>query len=381
MQIPSARTRPIALAEVIVACYLSMFLLGLASNIYGPALVYLAAETHESPATLGLLVVFQWVGFLSSALATNRFARRFEVRRSMVLATALVGLGVLGLIGLPVPLNLASALVIGLGAGMTEILLNRLVELLAAGAPAAELNRIHAMWGLGAVMMPLAVVGAVWLGLGWRGAGLVAVGVAILTAGLIVRWREFTVPHGAGVDLKGLAWRSILLLILMFIIYVGAEVAVGTWATTFFAKLGQGPFLGAIATSFFFVTFTIGRLTLAAVPERVGYARSIRGAMLLAAGALALTLYTPLAVVGFALTGIAMSIVFPTLFAWAARRHPEIRPQIASVVLAATAAGGILLPYAFGWGVELWGAWTLPPMLIAASLTVSLLTLFEPNAN
>ncbi len=379
MELTSAPTRSIKLSEVIVGGYLGMFLIGLSSNIYGPALVYLSAETRLSPATLGLVVVFQWIGFLSSTFTANRMARRFEMRRTLALAAAFVGIGTVGLIGLPLPINLASACIIGLGCGTIEILLNRLFDFLSPDTPAADLNRLHGMWGVGALAMPLVIAGAVSIGLNWRVAGVLVFGVAMLTTCFMLRWQEFAVPHGTGIQLRGLAWRSILLFVLMFVIYVGVEVSTSTWATTYFAKLGEGPVIGLFATSFFFALFAFGRLTLAAIPERLGYARTVRLAMLLGALAIALVLYEPLALIGFALTGIAFSLVFPTMIAWAMGRHPDIRPQIASVALASTGVGGLLFPYTLGWGVELLGAWALPSMLIVSSLATSFLALFEPD--
>jgi len=341
LSLAAQRTR---LAQVLPAGMQCMALLGAATTLYGPSLIYLSEETGRTPASLGALFVFHWFGFFASTFAANRVARRFEMRRSVLIGVALLGAGVLGLIALPYPLNVASALLVGLGAGMLEVVLNRLIELLAGDEPAAALTKLHSTWGVGAVVIPLVVAGGVWLGWGWRVAGGVVLAGALLTAALAFRWPEFEVDHGADVQWSGFPWRSTALFVALFLIYVGLETAVGGWATTFFSKIGKGAILGAFATSFFFLTLSIARMTLAAATDRLGFARAVRTGTGLGALALMLTFFPSLALIGFGLAGIAFSIVFPTMLAWAARRHPGLRAQMASVSIAAAGLGGVVLP-------------------------------------
>lgn len=137
-----------------------------------------------------------------------------------------------------------------------------------AGAqPAAALTCLHSTWG----------VGAVAAGLGWRAAG----GLVMLTAGaaslLILRWGLIHLEPGAPVAWHGLPWRALALPLAMFVVYVGTETALGGWATTFFVGLGQGPVVGALAMAFFFLTFTVGRLSLAAFTDWLGVAHGAIG--------------------------------------------------------------------------------------------------------
>jgi MFS family permease len=362
------------LAQVLPAGMQCMALLGASTTLYGPSLIYLSAETGRTPASLGVLFAFHWFGFFAATFIANRIARRLEMRRSALFGIALLGAGVLGLIALPYALNIASALLVGLGAGMLEIVLNRLIESLAGTEPAAALTKLHSTWGIGAAVIPLVVAGVVWLGWNWRVAGWVVLAGAVLSAALAFRWPEFKVDHGAEVQWGGFPWRSVALFVALILIYVGLETAVGGWATTFFAKMGQGAYLGLFATSFFFLTFSIGRITLASSTDRLGFARAVRMGTGFGALALTLTFIPSYALLGFGLVGIAFSIVFPTLLAWAARRHPGLRAQMASVSIAAAGLGGVILPYFIGQGVEAFGAWSLTPMLIATALVVFGLT-------
>jgi DHA1 family purine base/nucleoside efflux pump-like MFS transporter len=365
----------LALSDVMPAGLLNMFTLGASSTFYGPSLVYIAQETQQPIANLGALFVFHWAGFFASAFTANRIAKKFEMRRGAMLGVLMIAAGVLGLITLPFPFNLAMAFLVGLGNGTCEVLFNRLVELLAGDKPAEALTKLHSTWGVGAIAIPLVVAGVVILGWNWRIAGIFVIASALLDLVLIARWSEFQVHHGDEVHWRTLPWKSISLFIALFAVYAGVETAVGAWATTFFAQLGQGAILGSIATSVFFLTFSFGRLLFASATDRMGFGRTVRIGTLAGAALLLLTFIPSLAIVGFALTGIAFSIVFPTLLAWAPRRHPEIRAQMMSISLAATGLGGIVLPFIIGVTVGAIGAWTLTPVLVGTAALVAVLSL------
>ena len=375
MQEARVPARPVRLADVILACNLGMFLLGTASTLYGPILVYLAAESHQSLARLGSIFILHWAGFFASTVSANRLARRLEMRWAMIVDALLVGVGMLGLAGLPFPYNLGAALVVGFGAGMLEILLNRLVEILAENEPAAALSRLHAAWGMGAITIPLVVVAVAQAGLGWRAAGVVVALLAALFIAAALRWPEFAVDHGDASSRPGFPWQRAAIFALIFVVYVGLESAVAGWAATFFARLGEGPVIGALATSLFFLTFSIGRLFFASGIERLGYTRSVQLATGLGGVALLLTWVPGVELLGFALAGLAYSIVFPTLIVWAARRHPEWRAQLTGLAIASGGVGGLLIPYVIGLGVDAFGARTLSPMLVITSAIVFGLTL------
>lgn len=375
----SAADRPLSvrLSDVMPAGMMAMTFLGASSTLFGPSLVFIAAETGASLANLGILFLLGSLGFFSSTALVNRLARRFEMRRTVLLGIFLIALGLIVFISFPFPSNLLGALLIGYGGGTLEVLFNRLVELLAADSPAAALTRLHATWGLGAVLIPLIVAGVVWAGLNWRAAGLVLLAYSLLVAVIIWRWRDFAVPHGGDVHWRVLPWRSILFFVAMFAIYAGVESALGGWATAFFAGMGQGAIMGAIATSAFFLTFTIGRLVLAPLTDRLGFARTVRLGTALGAAALGLTFFPSLAFFGFALAGVALSTVFPTMLAWSARLHPGLRAQMASVSIASAGVGLIIIPYTVGLGVSALGLWSLTPILITGILIVCALSFFE----
>ncbi len=369
--------RPVRLSQVMLAGMLCMSLLGAATTYYGPTLIYVAEESRQSLATVGTVLALHGLGFFFSTLTANRLARRFEMRRGTIIGCVMVATGVLGYMLLPFPVNILSAFLVGFGAGTLEVLLNRLVELLAGDEPGAALTRLHSTWGVGAVAIPLVVALVIQLGLNWRWAGVLLLMYLVLCVMLVWRWPEFKVDHGPEVKWRTVPWRSILIFVAMFFVYTGVETAVGGWATTFFAKLGEGVLLGALATSFFFLMLTIGRLLFGSRVDRLGFARTVRWSNTLGALALLLTFIPSLALIGFGLAGLAFSVVFPTMLAWAARQHPELRAQMTSISIASAGLSSLFVPTLVGLTVASIGAWSLTPILFATALAVVGLTYLE----
>ncbi len=373
----SAPTGTLQLPQALRAGQLCMTMMGAAATYFGPTLLYIAAEARQPVATVGVIFGMYGLGFFLSTLFANRLARRFEMRRSVLIGGAILGAGTLLYMLAPFPANIASALLMGFGSGTMEVIFNRLVELLAVDQPAAALTRLHATWGIGAVAMPLAVVAVAQLGLNWRVAGGLLLVWVLFNTSVIFRWPEFAVDHGPDVDWGAVPWRSIGLFGLMVVIYAGVENSAGGWATTFFARLGLGQFTGALATSFFYLMLSIGRLVFASGVERMNYARVVQLANGLAAAALMLTFFPALALVGFGLAGLGFSVVFSTLLAWATRRHPALRAQMTSLSIAAAGLGSMVVPPVIGVAVAGIGAWSLTPMLVVTALAVTGLAFIE----
>ena len=109
----------------------------------------------------------------------------------------------------------------------------------------------------------------------------------------------------------------------------------------------------------------------------VGLARAVRLSDGLGAAALLLTFFPSLALIGFGLAGLAFSVGFPTTLAWAAREHPDLRAQMASISIASAGLSSLFVPSIIGVAVATIGVWTLTPILIVTALAVVGLTYLE----
>jgi MFS transporter, FHS family, glucose/mannose:H+ symporter len=150
--------------------------------------------------------------------------------------------------------------------------------------------------------------------------------------------------------------------VVAFVLYVGAEVSVGGWMPTHLERIGHGSAAAASLTSGFWCALAIGRLLVAPVAIRAPARRIVLAASSAAVLTLLLALVTPLAPVGYLLTGLAFAPVFPTGIVWLAQLHPG-NPRSISWLLVAALVGGVLFPPVVGAVIERFGATRSPAVL------------------
>lgn len=198
------------------------------------------------------------------------------------------------------------------------------------------MNRLHAMWSLG--FTGGAVVGsaasAAGLGLGWH---LTAAGAVLLASVLAVRhWLVPADPAPPAPDRPEAAGpgdgpaparsrRVMPVVVAMSIAAFTAavlEVTPNDWAAVFLRDVFDAGRLSGLGTVACAGAMLLGRLGGDHVLERVGEARLLRGALGLVGAGLAITVVAPgtaVALVGLAVWGLGLSVVFPQLYAAAAR--------------------------------------------------------------
>lgn len=358
----------VALGQVVPGAYLSMMTQSLALNILGPVLPLLAVENSTTPESLGFVFTLGGAGYLAGTLASNRLSARFGMRPTTAFGLILLGLGLLGLMVAPVPWLYAAVLLESLGNALVEVQLNRLIEYLGGDTPGGTLNRLHSMWGIGGIVAALGTAALIAGGQPWRWiAGLTLAGVAT-ALWLVLRWPWVEAPADAPADRRGAsvaptAWAVMAPFGLIYFLYVGLEISTSSWATTFFAGLGEGVVIGALATAGYFLLFTVGRWFVGPLVDRWGLMRMVRLALVLAAIGIALTAWPPARLMGFAIAGLGQSLVFPTLLVWGVRRHPAWRPELNAVALVGSGIASMTVPYLIGLGVAALGAPALTPLL------------------
>ncbi|HRE30138.1 MAG TPA: hypothetical protein PK954_26080, partial [Anaerolineales bacterium] len=204
-------------------------------------------------------------------------------------------------------------------------------------------------------------------------AGLALVGV-LASIGLVLRWpwvaapREVATGHGGPASAMRKAWGVMAPFAVTLFVYVGLEISTSSWATTFFAGLGEGVVAGALATAGYFLLFTLGRWFAGPVVDRLGLMRMVRLALALAAIGIALTAWPTTRLAGFALAGLGQSLVFPTVLVWGVRRHPIWRPELNAVALGAAGAASMTVPYLIGVAVAAAGTGALTPILVILTI-------------
>ncbi len=354
--------------------------------IIGAALALQGTALPQIRATFGLsLVGVSWLfpamslGHLLGVFGSGAsgVTRRRRLATVWGTATLTIGLAVLG--GAPHwGVALAAGLVLGLGFGCLDVVLNAAVG---DGVPqprdkARVLNVLHTFFSAGTLLGPLLWAwglehGATWRQAHWLGALLLAPG---LLAALRVRFPAAPPPRAS----QPPAWRLLLAdaalrwLALMMLLYVGVEAGIAAWLTTYMIELhGAAPAAGARVTAAFWAALLVGRLAAAGLTGRWSARRVLLTSMSTAVVAIVVAISTTssgVAAAAFALAGFCVGGIFPTVVAVAQARHPLQSGPTTALMMGSASVGWLVLPWLMGMAGELWG---VGATMIGAALTAS----------
>ncbi|WP_432926207.1 MFS transporter [Microbispora sp. CA-135349] len=286
--------------------------------------------------TILLLVVpvIAGAGSVLAGAAASRWGSRLILRVVQPLACAAV---VLAGLAPNVPMLVAANVLFGLGLGGVDAGMNMQGVAVERQYGRAVLTGFHALWSVAAVIGSLWASVAATLGLGLPVTFAIALvpAAAVAVASSLRLYRPEEEHHASAARDEdpaagtpaGVAWRPIIPLCLaMAFLYVG-DSSVSNFGTVFMDKV-----LHASATV---IPLALGAYQLTTFLVRVGGDLAVRrwgpAAIVRAGGSVAALGFVaivaaptvPLAIAGFALTGIGLSVVAPQSFSAAGRLDPE----------------------------------------------------------
>jgi fucose permease len=320
------------------ACYVGFITQATVNNLAPLLFIIFQNSFHISYEMLGRLVLINFgVQILADWVALHT-VDRIGYRTAAVLAHAfavvgLVALGVLPMV-LPNPyLGLTIAIAIyAVGGGFIEVLISPIVDSLPGDAKASAMSLLHSFycWGQMAVVilttLALKIIGTAlwfWLPIVW----------ALLPLYNLFRFLKVPLlPPVAGherISLKVLIKKPIFLVALLLMLSAGAsELTMSQWSSLFAERgLGVPKVMGDLLGPCLFAFFMgIGR-TLHGV---LGHRFSLRGAMHATAALCVLcylvTVLVPIPVIallGCALCGFSVSLMWPGTFSLVAEAFPK----------------------------------------------------------
>jgi fucose permease len=360
----------------------TFFALGVLTAALGPALPDLATRAESSLAALGGMFTALFLGALLSQSIAGPLNDRLGQRPVLMVGLTLLALGTLGFtVSWSLPLMLGCAVIAGLGHGALDVSVNVLIAEVFAGRSAAAVNLVNVFFGIGAVAGPaiasltLQAWGTALPAL-WIGAGL----LLLLLPAIPLLAGTPTVPHSSDAP-RGLAlFRSPLLWALsgLILLYVGTEVGVGGWTTTYLERttaLDAGT--AALVAAGFWLALTAGRVFGALLGTRLAPNALLLlslGGGLVGGGLLALSTGNAiLTIAAVLILGLCFGPIFPTTLAIVTTTFRGAPGTAASIVVAAGSIGGMLLPWLQGILLEQSG----PPasVLLVAVGTLAMLAL------
>ncbi|HET8626937.1 MAG TPA: MFS transporter [Thermomicrobiales bacterium] len=364
--------------------YTAVFLSGLNGGWLGPLLPEISRVQGIPLDRLGLLASVSFVGFMLTVTVAGALVERWGGRVALTLSTGLLAVGLLGLAGLPGLAGLlAGALVAGLGTGINDVASHVvIVALNDEERVTAELNYLNVAFSVGALLGPLLVGAALHFGVPYSavfGGGAV---LAALTALLVATTH---LSHDRPAHAEGTPARALLARPALWVLggslglYVGAEVALGTWVPSYLHRVdGLSESLAAWGVSLFWIGLALGRLASGRLAARVATRPLTLGAMALSLVALAALTPAPAGAALHAalvfVIGLGFGPVFPNAIATGAALFPRQVGAMTSHVITLGSLGGIVLPWLMG--RLLVRAGPQPAMLLVCAAAAGMLALF-----
>lgn len=307
---------------------------GLSENIKGPALPVMQSEFSLSQTQLGILLALNSLGYLLACSYTSVLSNKIGIKWTAVAAFFFMALsGVAIYLSTNYALLSASFFFLYIANGMLEIGLGILAARIFTKNTGKMMNLAHFFYGLSSTVAPIlaaSMMGWYVLGseVGWRGMFMFVLLLSLLP---IIPSLLSKIPQEESQEENITSFKSLLrdpiawLIVAILSFGVVSEMAVGGWLVNFLVKAyGWNIDNAANMLALFFVFFMLARLFLGSVTDKIGFTLSI---MIFSAFSglcsLAAILLGEKGAILFAVSGIGIALIYPTVMALLAKRYPN----------------------------------------------------------
>jgi FHS family Na+ dependent glucose MFS transporter 1 len=334
--------------------YLAFIVLGMTTAVSGLSLLKLADHTSSTLERISLIFVFSSLGYLVGSFLGGRAYDRFPGHKLMAITLLMIA-GSCVLIPLSTGLSvlLFAMFLNGFAAGILDVGCNTLLLWAHGGKSGPFMNGLHFFFGVGSLIAPLLFAQVMlrtgdvhWL---YYSFAVASLPIAIWLWFLSEPPREV---HHDGQNAARFSVLPVILIVMLFLLYVGLELGFANWIYTYALTLGLGTTVTAAAfTSAFWGSFTFGRLLGVWVSTRLR-SKTILFVDLFgcAISTLIIILWkdssTALWIGTFGL-GVSMASIFPTILMLAGESM-QITGAITGWFLVGSGAGSMLLPWLIG---------------------------------
>lgn len=351
--------------SLVILAYIAFIALGMPDGLLGVAWPSVRSSFGIPLDAIGMLLTGSVAGYLTSSFLNGPLIARWGIGRVLAASCAMTGTALIGYTLVPVWwMMVLLGVLAGLGAGAIDAGLNTYV---AAHFGEGLMQWLHASYGIGVTLGPIIMTMALTTLNSWRVGYRIVGGFQILLAICFVltlsKWNQKEAPAG-GEQPKRLTdyktpmtqtlrqphvWFSALL----FFLYCGAEVSLGTWTYSLLVESrGVGTTVAGLITGSYWATFTLGRILAGLYAKRIGIHRLVLGSLVGAFFGAVLLLWNPsgatnllaVAVMGYAIAPIFAALMSGT----SARVGAQYAANTIGLQMAATGLGTVVIPSLLG---------------------------------
>jgi DHA1 family purine base/nucleoside efflux pump-like MFS transporter len=339
--------------------FLGFIIFGISENIKGPAIPRIQMTFNIDEIKLGTLLSLNALGYLIACSFTALLTRKIGIKWASMLAFGTMFIsGILIFASHNYSFFSASYFVMYIGNGMLEIALAILGARIFVRNTGTMMNLSHFFYGLSSSVAPLIASGLMTLTifnhtLDWRGMYLVMLCLSVvpMIPALMSRFPGDDLLEEDRIPLKVLVRDPALWLLVTILSFgVVSELAVGGWLVNFLEKSYQWNTTAASGMlSSFFLCFSAARLFLGPVTDKIGFNLSI---IILSGFAGMCTFIAILAgepaAFFFALAGVGIAPIYPTVMAFIAKRYPKGSDTAITFTVTMMGIGSVIGNYLIG---------------------------------
>ena len=314
---------------LVILAYVAFIALGMPDGLLGVAWPSIRTSFSIPLDAIGMLLTAAVAGYMTSSFLSGPLIARLGVGRVLAASCALTGVGLIGYTLVPEWwMMVLLGVFAGLGAGAIDAGLNTYV---AAHFGEGLMQWLHASYGIGVTLGPIIMTTALTVLNSWRVGYRVVGGFQLALATCFVltlaMWDKKETSAGSEepkrlTDYKTpmsetLRQPQVWVSTLLFFLYCGAEVSLGTWTYSLLIESrGIAPVVAGLWAGSYWATFTVGRVVAGLYAKRVGVNLMVLGGLGGAFLGAVLLILNPSEVTNLlavALIGFSIAPIFPAL--------------------------------------------------------------------
>lgn len=346
---------------LVLLAYVAFIALGMPDGLLGVAWPSVRASFSIPLDAVGLLLSASVTGYLISSFSSGPLITRWGVGNVLAASCAMTGAGLIGYTLVPAWwMMVLLGVLAGLGAGAIDAGLNTYV---ASHFGEGLMQWLHASYGVGVTLGPIIMTFALINLDSWRAGYNVVGGFQLALAAAFVltlsMWnRPETQAEGEApkklTDYKTpmaetLRQPRVWLSVLLFFLYVGAEVSLGVWTYSLLVESRNvNPATAGLWAGSYWATFTVGRIVAGVYAKRMGVNLLVQGGLAGALLGVILLIWNPSEIsnlVAVALIGFAIAPIFPAFMSGTSKRvGNQFAANTIGMQMAATGLGTAAIP-------------------------------------